>query len=109
MKPKSYLIAYCVAAILLSYAAAIAMNIPIFDLISFRSISIPSIDWGGSWVFWAILLAFVAVPALLGMAVDGKGQGASGWILLIGIGLSIFLGIFYLIGLGIWSLVRLVC
>lgn len=108
MKPKNYLIAYCIAGILISYAVAIALNIPVFDLTSFRAISTPSIDWGGSWVFWAILLAFVAVPALLGVALDGKGQGASGWFLLVGIILSIVLGIFYLIGLGIWSLLRLV-
>jgi hypothetical protein len=42
-----------------------------------------------------------AIPALLGVALDGKGQAASGWVLLLGLLFGLFaIGCFLLLYLG---------
>lgn len=107
-----HLVGYCLAAAFIALVAtALVSGTPILELLGIMSSATPSMDsekggWSG-WVFWPILLGFVALPAILAVSFDGKGQAASGWVYLIGIGISIFLGVLYLFAYVLWSFVSL--
>lgn len=108
MKPARYLLGYCLAAAFIALlTAAFVTGTPILQLMGLASILTPSAEAWSGWMFWGILLLFAALPALIGAGLDGKGQGASGFVLLIGIGISVILGMIWLAGFLISSFVGL--
>ena len=59
------------------------------------------------WVLWAVLGAIAVLPFLLALAIDGKGQSAAGWLVVMGMLLSALLAGGYLVLLAVWQLIRL--
>lgn len=61
------------------------------------------------WVtLWIILLVIVALPALIAVLADSKGQAAAGWLMLMGIVVSAVLAAIYLATLAIFLLVSFI-
>lgn len=58
------------------------------------------------WItLWIVLLVIVALPALVAVMADSKGQAAAGWLMLTGIVISAVLAAIYIATLAIFLLV----
>lgn len=57
---------------------------------------------------WVVLLGIVAIPALLTVMMDSKGQAAAGWLMLMGMVISAVLAAIYLVSLGTFLIVSFV-
>lgn len=106
-----YLLIYgLIAAAIALTGTALFTGTPILELIGLRSPATSGAgeSSGGAWIFWGILLGFVLLPGALSTLFDSKGQSAAGWLMLIGIGLSILLAVIWFFGWLLWSLLRLI-
>lgn|GEM_PF-3701578 len=59
-------------------------------------------------ILWAVLLVIVALPALVSVLADSKGQAAAGWLMLTGIVISAVLAGIYLVTFTIFLIVSFV-
>ena len=64
--------------------------------------------WTGWYYIWIGLLGVVALPATIGVVMDGKGQAASGFVMMFGFAVSAILGSFYLLFLAVTFLISLI-
>lgn len=59
-------------------------------------------------ILWVVLLIIIAIPALLTVLMDSKGQAAAGWLMLMGMAISAVLAAIYLVSLVIFLIVSYV-
>ena len=59
-------------------------------------------------ILWVVLLVIIAIPALLTVMMDSKGQAAAGWLMLVGMTISAVLAAIYLVSLAVFLLVSFV-
>ena len=101
MKPIEYILALGIWAVVGAAALSYVYDISIFSRLGIPSIPLAPIkQWLGP-VVWVILFILAISPGILAYK-DKDGKLASGWVMILGIGLSAVLLTVYFLALSAW-------